>query len=87
MPVCPRCGKVLCNEQSLMYHLKKKVRCDSLKCMICGEIFTTKWLHSMCQDTCLKQQNFSKQTQTSPQCSPPIPPEDDRGKINVSVTA
>lgn len=28
MPICPRCGKCLCTEQSLEYHLSKKKRCD-----------------------------------------------------------
>jgi hypothetical protein len=35
----------------------------------------------MCQNNCLKQQNqTSKQTQTSPQNSPPIPPSEENDK-------
>lgn len=43
MPVqCYRCGKFLCNEQSLYYHLNKKVKCNSLTCDTCRTVFKTK---------------------------------------------
>ena len=30
MPLCPKCGKNLCTEQSLLYHLSKKNKCDKV---------------------------------------------------------
>lgn len=39
---CYRCGKYLCNEQSLFYHLNKKTKCSSLKCAECNVMFKTK---------------------------------------------
>ena len=43
MPVkCYRCGKWLCNEQSLFYHLNKKTKCSSLRCTECNVMFKTK---------------------------------------------
>ena len=51
--VCHRCGKVLCTEQSLSYHLKKKKRCDQYKCNICGKLHTNKSQLDICTDKCL----------------------------------
>lgn len=54
MPICCKCGKFLTSEQSLKYHLNKKLPCDShrLQCK-CGKRFNTLLdtrLHSMhCQ--------------------------------------
>ena len=41
MPViCPRCGKQLCTEQALQYHLNKKVKCNQQwKCGKCDRLF------------------------------------------------
>ena len=39
---CYRCGKWLCNEQSLFYHLNKKTKCSSLRCAECNVMFKTK---------------------------------------------
>ena len=36
MPICFRCGKMLSTAQSLEYHLKKKITCNSLKCNNCN---------------------------------------------------
>lgn len=42
MPICPKCGKSLCSEQALSYHLNKKFKCGTWKCMICSKSFDTK---------------------------------------------
>ena len=45
MPICPKCGKsrrVQCSEQALSYHLNKKFKCGTWKCMICSKSFDTK---------------------------------------------
>ena len=51
--MCPRCGKILCNEQSLSYHLNKKTKCDKLICRICGTLHSTKANWTSCQNSCL----------------------------------
>lgn len=43
MPKCPKCGKILSNDNTLLYHLNKKFPCDSYKCACCKEIFATKF--------------------------------------------
>lgn len=43
MPTCPKCGKILSNDNTLLYHLNKKFPCDSYKCKFCKEIFGTKF--------------------------------------------
>ena len=42
MPICPKCGKSLCSEQALSYHLNKKFKCGTWKCMLCSRSFDTK---------------------------------------------
>ena len=43
MPSCPRCGKRLCSQQALEYHLQKKKRCNSLtNCESCGKSFRSR---------------------------------------------
>ena len=42
MSKCPRCGRVFTSEQCLDYHLtKKKVKCNSVKCYTCNQMFNT----------------------------------------------
>lgn len=43
MPECPKCGKILSNDNTLLYHLNKKFPCDSYKCKHCKDIFSTKF--------------------------------------------
>ena len=52
MPVCPRCGKSLCSEQALMYHLNRKYRCGSWKCEKCNIDFDTKFNLSLHKIKC-----------------------------------
>lgn len=42
MPICPKCGKCVSTEQALTYHLQKKNKCGSIKCMGCNKQFATK---------------------------------------------
>lgn len=42
MPICPKCGKSLCSEQALSYHLNKKFKCGTWKCITCSTSFDTK---------------------------------------------
>lgn len=39
---CPRCGKILCTEQALLYHLNRKIKCLSIQCTTCLQSFSTK---------------------------------------------
>jgi len=42
MSKCPRCGKIFASEQCLEYHLsKRKVKCSSVKCDTCNQMFNT----------------------------------------------
>ena len=43
MPQCFRCGKMMCNEQALNYHLNKQVPC-TCACKYCNEQFSSKAL-------------------------------------------
>ena len=45
MPMCFKCGKVLATDQSLQYHLKKRVPCNTLYCMKCNQQFPNKILY------------------------------------------
>lgn len=50
MPVCPKCGKSLSSEQALAYHMNKKFKCNTWKCMKCSKILNTKFdlnIHEM----------------------------------------
>ena len=44
MPICFKCGKELATDQSLQYHLQKKVKCNTLKCLTCKMQFPNKLL-------------------------------------------
>lgn len=35
MPICFKCGKNLATDQSLQYHLQKRVKCNTLICPGC----------------------------------------------------
>ena len=54
MPVCPRCGKCMSSEQALMYHLNKKYKCCTWKCLACSEICNTKFQLQMHEMSCTK---------------------------------
>ena len=42
MPTCPRCGKDLCTNQALDYHLNKKTKCIDNSCRYCKGVFETR---------------------------------------------
>ncbi len=52
MPICPRCGKCLSSEQALSYHLNKKYKCGTWKCINCQECFDTKFQLQMHEMAC-----------------------------------
>ena len=50
MPICPKCGKCLSSEQALSYHLNRKYKCGTWKCIKCDKLFDTKFdlnIHEM----------------------------------------
>jgi hypothetical protein len=49
---CYRCGKHLCTEQSLNYHLQKRVRCTEYKCTICNKQHTRWNAKEICEKIC-----------------------------------
>ena len=42
MPICPRCGKTLCTNQALEYHLAKKFKCKENVCNLCKKQFNSR---------------------------------------------
>ena len=44
MPICFKCGKNLATDQSLQYHLQKRVPCNTLNCSKCKKQFPNKIL-------------------------------------------
>ena len=44
MPICFKCGKNLATDQSLQYHLQKRVKCNTLNCTKCKKQFPNKLL-------------------------------------------
>ena len=44
MPICFKCGKNLATDQSLQYHLQKRVKCNTLMCQGCKKQFPNKLL-------------------------------------------
>ena len=52
MPICPRCGKCLSSEQALEYHLNKKYKCGTWKCMNCSMFCDTKFQLQMHEMKC-----------------------------------
>ena len=44
MPICFKCGKNLATDQSLQYHLQKRVPCNTLNCLKCKKQFPNKLL-------------------------------------------
>ena len=57
---CYRCGITLASEQSLKYHLNKKVKCSTLSCLKCKAIFSNESLlaihKSQCENTLTEDQ-------------------------------
>ena len=54
MPRCFKCGKELATDQSLQYHLNKRVKCNSLYCDICHKQFPNKLLYETHFHVCQK---------------------------------
>ena len=52
MSICPRCGKVMCSEQSLQYHLNRKTPCNSLHCIYCKSVCLNKFNKIICEKKC-----------------------------------
>jgi hypothetical protein len=42
MPKCFKCGKMLATDQSLQYHLNKRVQCSTLFCVKCNKQYANK---------------------------------------------
>jgi len=42
MPICFKCGKNLSTDQSLQYHLNRRVKCNTLHCDKCDKQFQSK---------------------------------------------
>lgn len=55
MPICPKCGKSLSSEQALSYHLNKKYKCGSWKCISCKQVFDTKLQLNLHELNCCAQ--------------------------------
>lgn len=53
MPICPRCGKCLSSDQALTYHLNRKYRCGTWKCVKCNIIYNTKFQLQMHELQCM----------------------------------
>ena len=62
MPICPRCGKVLTSDQALTYHLNKKFRCGSWRCVKCQLSCSTKLDLQVHEMSCLSQQTTQVST-------------------------
>jgi hypothetical protein len=56
MPICPRCGKSLSSEQALSYHLNRKYRCGTWKCISCMHVYDTKLQLQLHEMKCCTQQ-------------------------------
>ena len=56
MPICPRCGKCLSSDQALTYHLNRKYRCGTWKCVKCNIIFNTKFQLQMHELQCMNNE-------------------------------
>lgn len=54
MPICPRCGKSLSSEQALSYHMNKKFKCGTWKCMKCSKQFDTKFALNIHEMNCIE---------------------------------
>ena len=53
--MCPRCGKCLSTEQALSYHLSKKYKCGTWKCIKCGKSFDSKFQLQIHELSCLME--------------------------------
>ena len=75
MPECPKCGKILSNDNTLLYHLNKKFPCDSYKCASCKKIFATKFHLQVHEMKCEVAQALNKKKLS-------LNPFEDRQKTN-----
>jgi len=55
MPICPKCGKSLSSEQALAYHLNRKFKCGTWKCVKCFKQFDTKFDLNIHEMNCISQ--------------------------------
>lgn len=55
MPICPKCGKSLSSEQALAYHLNRKFKCGTWKCINCSKQFDTKFDLNIHEMNCITQ--------------------------------
>lgn len=55
MPICPKCGKSLSSEQALSYHLNRKFKCGTWKCLKCSKQFDTKFDLNIHEMNCITQ--------------------------------
>lgn len=58
MPICPRCGKSLCTNQALDYHLRKKFKCSDNSCNICKLQFENRYKRDAHIKYCKAQKLF-----------------------------
>jgi hypothetical protein len=54
MPICPRCGKCLSSEQALAYHLNKRYKCGTWKCLKCKTGFDSKFQLQLHEFNCIE---------------------------------
>lgn len=55
MPICPKCGKTLSSEQALSYHLNRKYKCGTWKCIKCDKLFDTKFDLNIHEMNCVQE--------------------------------
>ena len=60
MPICFKCGKDLASDQSLQYHLNKRVPCTSLYCKKCKKQFPNKIVFDTHFHTCKPVEEIKK---------------------------
>ena len=59
MPICFKCGKDLATDQSLQYHLQKRVKCNTLNCTTCKKQFPNKLLLNNHKYECKQEIEFN----------------------------
>ena len=62
MPICFKCGKDLATDQSLKYHLNKRVPCTSLYCKKCNKQFPNKIVFDTHIHSCQANETVTKDT-------------------------
>ena len=59
MPICFKCGKNLATDQSLQYHLQKRVKCNTLNCTKCKKQFPNKLLLDNHRHECIPENELN----------------------------